>query len=96
MHGYRLITTALLWLGSVCMAHSAMAAAPASTAAAANDPLVVQLLEQPHPVGPRALFEFDGAAIAAGAAIALDGRDRNAIAFFGTWRGVVPWADVHH
>ncbi|WP_181106672.1 hypothetical protein [Xanthomonas arboricola] len=46
MHGYRLITTALLWLGSVCAAHSAMAAAPASTAAAANDPLVDQWARQ--------------------------------------------------
>ncbi|AKU52481.1 hypothetical protein VB145_19380 [Xanthomonas arboricola] len=46
MHGYRLITTALLWLGSVCVAHPAMAAAPASTAAAANDPLVDQWARQ--------------------------------------------------
>lgn len=46
MHGYRLITTALLWVGSVCVAHPAMAAAPASTAAAANDPLVDQWARQ--------------------------------------------------
>ncbi|PPT95046.1 hypothetical protein XaraCFBP7407_12860 [Xanthomonas arboricola pv. arracaciae] len=46
MQGYRLITTALLWLGSVCAAHSAMAAAPASTPAPANDPLVDQWAHQ--------------------------------------------------
>lgn len=41
MHGYRLITNALLWLGGVCVAHSAMAAAPA-----ADDPLVDQWARQ--------------------------------------------------
>lgn len=46
MHGYRLITTALLWLGSVCMAHSAMAASPARAPAPADDPLVDQWARQ--------------------------------------------------
>lgn len=45
MHGYRLISTALLWIGSVCMAHAA-SAPPSNTPAAANDPVVDQWARQ--------------------------------------------------
>ncbi|WP_127170167.1 hypothetical protein [Xanthomonas sp. BRIP62415] len=46
MHGYRLITTALLWLGGVFATQSALAASPATPPVPADDPLMTHWVSQ--------------------------------------------------